>query len=579
MARSRRIVAIDLGSQSIGLGIFRIQASGAIELQGHIRRQVLADSTGEAMRQPQMPVVLRGMIAELRLKTENVSYSITGQSAFVRLIDLPEIENEKLQRIIAFEAEQNVPFPIDEVIWDYELIGAEVNGRAQAMVVAIKTDLLDEVNRVIEQTGLKTSIVDVAPMARYNAFRFNYDDLTGCSLLVNIGAHTTNLLFIEGKSCFSRTIPIGGGSITAAIAKEFDESFATAEVRKRRCGSLGLQNSDIEPAEAFRISKIALSIMTRLHVELVRSIHHYRTQQRGRSPDRIFLGGGGASLPGLREFFREKLRAPIEFLNPLRNVSIAPCAAGEELTRSAHIMGELVGLALRSVGGCPMCLELLPPTVEHRQEFEKRRPFLVVAAAIILFALSGWGFYYARASQVTRAAAEKIKNINAPMHAAEAKIEKLRKQVAALDTVSSSLVAAINDRFFWTQILEDLNERLPKEDIWITELIPTSLGKPVGFDTKTLMEGDPTPVPPRPPAKGLTAGPAIDGLLLRGLYLYNEKQQEVVVDYFKNLLGSPFFNVDPNNQARAIKSAIPNNADWAFPYELRLDLKRPVKMP
>ena len=579
MAKSRRIVAVDLGSQSIGLGIFRIQGSGGIELQGHIRRQVLADLTGEAMRQPEMPVVLSGMIAELGLKTENVSYSITGQSAFVRLIDLPEIEDEKLQRIIAFEAEQNVPFPINEVVWDYELIGTDLNRPAQAMLVAIKADLLDEVNRVIEETGLKTSVVDVAPIARYNAFRFNYDDLAGCSLLVNIGAHTTNLLFIERRSCFSRTIPMGGGSITAAIAKEFDESFATAEVRKQRCGSLGLRNSDSEPVEAIRISKIALSIVTRLHGELVRSIHHYRTQQLGRSPDRIFLGGGGASLPGLCEFFREKLRVPIEFLNPLRNVAIAPCAAAEELTRSAHVLGELVGLALRSTGGCSMSLDLLPPTVERRQDFERRRPFLVMAAAVIIFALSGWGFYYAHASQVTRAAAAKIKNINAPMHAAEAKINKLRREAAALDAVSSPVVAVINDRFFWTQILEDLNARLPKEDIWITELIPMSLGKPVGFDTKTVMEGVLDPAPPRLPAKSGVATLAIDRLLLRGLYLYNAKQQEVVIDYFKNLVGSPFFNVDPNGQARVIKSTIPNNTEWAFPYELRLDLKQPLKMP
>jgi hypothetical protein len=226
-----------------------------------------------------------------------------------------------------------------------------------------------------------------------------------------------------------------------------------------------------------------------------------------------------------------------------------------------------------------MSLDLLPPTVERRQEFERRRPFLVTAATIIGFALSSWGFYYARAAQVTRAGAEEIKNINVPMHAAEAKIDKLRKQAAALDAVSSPVVEAINDRFFWTQILEDLNARLPKEDIWVTELIPTALGKPIGVDTKTVIESAADPALPRPSAKGSAAGPAIDGLLLRGLYLYNAKQQEVVVDYFKNLIGSPFFNIDPHNQARVIKSTIPNNTEWAFPYELRLDLKQPVKMP
>jgi len=148
-----------------------------------------------------------------------------------------------------------------------------------------------------------------------------------------------------------------------------------------------------------------------------------------------------------------------------------------------------------------------------------------------------------------------------------------------LDAISVPIVSAINDRFFWTQILEDLNARLPKEDIWITELVPTSGGKIVGYDQKPTTETAAPAAAPRPPAKGPNAGPAIDGLLLRGLYLYNGKQQEVVVDYFRNLVGSPFFNVDPNNQARAIKSTIPNNAEWAFPYELHLDLKKPVQLP
>jgi hypothetical protein len=144
------------------------------------------------------------------------------------------------------------------------------------------------------------------------------------------------------------------------------------------------------------------------------------------------------------------------------------------------------------------------------------------------------------------------------------------------------LTAAINDPFFWIEIQEDLNARLPKEDIWITELIPISGGKPIGVDEKHAAEiapSAPAPAAARSTTKGQAAGAAIDGVLLCGLYLFNPKQQEVVVDYFRNLVGSPFFNVDPNNQARAIKSTIPNNTDLAFPYELRLDLKKPVKLP
>ena len=203
----------------------------------------------------------------------------------------------------------------------------------------------------------------------------------------------------------------------------------------------------------------------------------------------------------------------------------------------------------------------------------------LIASIPSALALLGWGFYYTRAAQVARSGAEKIRNINAPMQTAEAKIEKLRKQATSLDALGAPLAAAINDRCFWTEILEDLNSRLPKEDIWVTELIPLSSGKPIGVDEKHAAEIAQTPAVARSTTKGQTAAAAIDGILLRGLYLFNPKQQEVVVDYFRNLVGSPFFTVDPNNQARVIKSTIPNNTDWAFPYELRLELRKPVKLP
>ncbi|MEY2556087.1 MAG: type pilus assembly protein PilM, partial [Verrucomicrobiota bacterium] len=407
-----------------------------------------------------------------------------------------------------------------------------------------------------------------------------YDRLSGCSLLVNIGAHTTNLLFVEPESFFSRTIPIGGASITATVAKEFDEPFAAAEFRKERDGFVRLDSSDAGPKDGdpMRVSKIARNVMTRLHAELMRSISHYRVQQNGNLPERIFLGGGGANMPYVREFFQEKTELPVEFFDPLRNVTLAQSAPVKELMHSAHLLGELVGLALRSMSDCPVELNLRPAIVVRRQELEKRRPFFVMAAAAVILALLGWGFYYTRAAQVARFGAEKIRNINAPMRAAGAKIEKLRKQAGSLDALGAPLAAAINDRFFWTEILEDLNAQLPKDDVWITELIPLSSGKPMDVDEKHAAVAPATAVASST-TKGQPGAAAIDGILLRGLYLFNPKQQEVVVDYFRNLVGSPFFNVDPNTQARIIKSTIPNNTDWAFPYELRLELRKPVKLP
>ena len=586
MAAANRIISLNLGSQTVGLAEFHTLPHGGLVLHDYRLRDVLTDTAAEGMRYAQVAAVLREMMDELQIKFGAVNYAVPGQSVFARFVKLPAVEEEKIERIIAFEAQQNVPFPINEVVWDYQLVGGGgADEQIQVVLVAIKSDLLDEINGAVEGTGLRTSIVDVAPMALYNAFRYNYSDLKGCSLLVDIGARTTNLLFVEPAKIFSRSVPIGGSSITTAIAREFEEPFAAAEARKKRDGfvSLGGAYAEASDPDVARVSKIVRSTMTRLHAELMRSISHYRAQQQGEAPERVFLCGASSSTPYMREFFQEKLQVPIEFFNPLRNVSVADPGRVGEISQSAHLLGELAGLALRAATTCPMELNLRPAAVVRRQELERRRPYFVVAAACFILALVGWGIYYMRAASVTQHATERLQEKIDVMHAAETQLDKLKKQVAAMDNLATPLIDAVNDRSFWLEVLEDLNSRLPKEDIWITELIPTSGGKPVGVDEKRIAEIEPTapaaPAPAGRPNAARPSGPVIDGVFVRGLYLFNAKQQEVVTDYFRNLIGSPYFAIDPNNQSRVIKPTTPNNTDWAFPYELHLDLKKPIKLP
>jgi len=582
MAAAAQILSLNIGSQTIGLAEFRTQPHGGLVLRDYALREVLADPAGEAIRAGRIADALREMMYGLRVKRGQVNYAAPGQSVFARFVKLPSVEQEKIEKIIAFEAQQNVPFPIDEVVWDYQLVGGGGDDQIEVVLVAIKADLLEEINRAVQESGLRTSIVDVAPMALYNAFRYNYAELTGCSLVVDIGARTTNLLFIEPGKVFSRSVPIGGTSITAAIAKEFGEPFAQAEERKKKHAFVSLGGSYAEPRdpEVARASKIVRGTMTRLHGELMRSISHYRAQQQGGRPERVFLCGGSASTPYMREFFQEKLQVPIEFLNPLRNVAVAESASADELARSAHLLGELVGLGLRAVTACPMELNLSPASVMRAQELDKRRPWLVAAAVGVVLMLAGWGFYYTRASAVAEQSTQQLQPKIKTMREQELRFEKLRKQITALDVVAKPLISAINERSFWLQILDDLNERLPPENIWITELLPMSGGTPVGVEEKRVGEIGSTPAPAATPRKaGGTSGPAIDGILVRGLYLFNPKQEQVVVDYFRNLVNSRYFAIDPREQARVIKSSLPNNTEWAFPYELRLDLRTPFPLP
>jgi type IV pilus assembly protein PilM len=582
MASPTRIFVLNLGSQTIGLAEFHAQSAGGLVLNACQLREILAEPASESARNAQITASLREMLSEMQIRDGKINYAIASQSVFARFVKLPSVDEEKIERIIAFEAQQNVPFPIDEVVWDYQLVGGGVDEQIQVVLVAIKADLLEAMNAALEAAGVKTLLVDVATMALYNAFRYNYADLSGCSLLIDIGARTTNLLFIESGKVFSRSIPIGGNSISSAIAKEFGEPLAAAEFRKKRDGfvSLGGAYAEPEDPDVSRVSKIIRSTMTRLHAEVMRSISHYRAQQQGGQPERVFLAGGSASTPYMREFFHEKLQLPIEFFNSLRNVTVATPLIAPEASKSAHLLGELVGLALRSTTTCPMELNLAPASVRREQDLARRRPFLILAAACFILGLLGWSAYYFRAAHVERRASERLQEKVDAMRAVELQLDKVRQEIAALDSVATPLVRAIEERNFWPRLLEDLNARLPKQDIWITELVATSGGKPVGVgDAARVSALTTSPSAPATSTEKVSDDAVIDGIFVRGLYLFNPKQQEVVVDYFRNLVGSPYLKIDPNNQSRVIKPTMPNNTEWAFPYELRLELRTPLKLP
>src|SRR2546421_7805601 len=572
MPAPARLITVNIGSQTIGLAEFRLINDRLVLVNYRFREMPLDPATGERQDAHtalhETAVALREIMHEMHINPAPVNYAIPAQSVFARFVKLPALEAEKINKIVSFEAQQNVPFPIDQVVWDYQLVGGGMGEQLQVVIVAIKRDLLEEINNAVEETGLRTRIIDVASMGLYNAFCYNYTDLKGCSLLLDIGARTTNVLFIEPGRIFSRSLPIGSSSITAAVTKEFNESFGAAEARKNRDGCVALAGAP-EPADADvgRVSKIVRNTMTRLHAEVMRSITHYRAQQQGNSPERIFLCGGGAGMPNMREFFHEKFQLPVEFFNPLQNVSVS--GAAREAARSAHLLGELVGLALRAVTVCPMQLNLLSASVVRRQDLEKRRPFFIAAAACILLALLGWSAYYTRAAQVAQQTAQTLRQKNDSMHIAEGQLDKLKKQITALDNTATPLITAVNDRNFWPQLLEQLNSRLPESDIWITELAATSGGKLLGASEKRAAETAATPPPAPAGPKGKTQAAIanmIDGINLHGLYLWNPKQQEIVVDYLRNLANSPLFAVDAKTPERFIKSnSVPNDSDWAFP--------------
>lgn len=278
MFSSDRILALNVGAGKITVAEFQVKSGKQPELLRYGMGP--AGSTPDGTPAPMLSEAVRAVMKQNGIRPASLAAALSGQVVFPRFVKLPAVGADKLLQMVEYEVEQNVPFPMDEIVWNHQYIGDDSTGEQSAMIVAAKIDSVREVTDQLSEAGIEPEIVDVAPMALYNCLRYNYSELDGCSLLLDIGARSTNLIFIEEDKIYSRCIPVAGNAITQDIAKGFGVSFAEAEEMKKEMGYVSLGGVyAAENQQQERISKIIRNVVTRLHAEINRSINFYRSQQ------------------------------------------------------------------------------------------------------------------------------------------------------------------------------------------------------------------------------------------------------------------------------------------------------------
>ncbi len=583
MPAPTRSTVVNLGMQTVTLAEFLTAPDGSLTLQQFHTSELLVDPGSDASR----PGQIRAAVGQLKQTAKNkggsINYALPSQAVFARYLTLPGASPEDLQQIIGFEAQQNIPFPIDEVVWDSQALGQPTDGKLNVVLLAIKTDTLEDLNGAVEDNGFQAEIIDVAPTALYNAFRYNYGDLSGCSLLIDIGARTTNLVFIEGDKAFNRSSPIGGNAITQAIAKELNETIEAAELLKREKGFVSLGGSYAEPEDPVvaMISKLSRTTLTRLHAEIARSISYYRANQGGSQPLRAFLAGGSVGMPYILEFFSEKMQMPVEFFNPLRNVSVSQQADQAALAASAHAMGEVVGLALRQVGNCPVEINLRPPTVVRAHQLKTRKPYLIAAAICLFLAIAQWFVFFTKAADVKSRVLEQVNAEVSTLDAVAARYDRAENEQKRLQEVAAPLLTAAVEREAWIQIIDELGANLPPKFIWVTQMTPLSNDRPVTVGGPALVAA-PTPKPtgPKNPNQPTAQANVINALQIDGLYLQNPSDAKVIDDFVNNLQKSELFAIEEGDKAKVVTvRSTPDENTWAYTYRIVVPLKNPIALP
>lgn len=554
-----RIIALDIGASSIKLGEFSIQKSGGLELVNFGVGSLQVDPQADQDRIPQIITTIKEVMQERGIKPGPVLLSVSGQSVFSRFVKLPPVDKEKVYQIILYEAQQNVPFPIQEVVWDYQLIGRG-EGELDVMLAAIKADIIVQLTDAVEQAGLQTDMVDVAPMALYNAVRFNYSDSQGCTLVVDIGARSTDLIFMEAGRVFIRSVPVAGNAITQQIMREFELGFEDAEEMKRAHAFVAFGGAYEEPKSevADKVSKIVRNVMTRMHAEIDRSIKFYRSQQNGQPPSLILLAGGTSVIPYTDTFLKDKLKVDVDYLNPFINVPVSSSINAEEIGRHAHELPQLVGLALRKAHACPIEINLLPPKVLQEKSFRRKQPLLIGAALALVLMIAVWAIYYVRMAGLAR---DHLARVNSRVSELEAVAQPLRVtegKLSALQSQITDIEAVVNKRSVWLKLLAEMQSSLPP-DLFLVRLTPVRQSVP-----------EPNMPPPSPdsPAPGHVISIDLEGLG----YLDKITSATPIREYRDALRESPLF--DAATEITWLPTPAPDQ--FVRRFKLNVVLKEPI---
>ena len=571
--KPNRVIAMDIGAAQLKLAEFTVIKAG-IELTNLAVCPMGIEPGNEADTTMAIIDAIQGVLKEKAIQPGPVVLSVTGQSAFLRLVKLPPVKRNKIYQTILYEAQQNVPFPMEEVVWDYQLMGSSEN-ELNVMLVVIKKDIVQNLTDCIEAVGLDIEVVDVAPMALYNAVRYNYGELKGCTLVVDIGARSTNLVFMEEGQFFSRNLPIvgTGNVITQQLMKEFDMSFKDAEELKFAHASVAFGGSyeDYSDKMLSKVSKTVRGVMTRLHIEVERSVNFYRTQQGGANPNRMLLAGGTSVISRTDEFFKEKLKMDVEYLNPFRNIIVNESISEDVIGACAHVMGEAVGVGLRYALPCPLEINLLPPNIMADKTFQRKEPFFVAAGiSLVLIVLCWWFFFHTMTKRITLRQGVVRAQVT-QLEAVEVQLQPIEARQAELTAKAETLSDMTFLRTQWLDVLNGIHDCM-LDGMWLVSFVPV---------TKAVTDDGRQTADDRRGRRGQRAAAALGPgssaakwthIQIKGLIFSDKATDRSIAQFRDRLRQSPLFS----ESTEILLAPLPNLDDYARQFTMEIGLKQPL---
>jgi type IV pilus assembly protein PilM len=347
-SRAKGLVGLDLGSSAVKLvelrerkGEFHLQRLGVEPLSP----EAIVD--GSIMDSSLVVDAILKLNEETRVKNTNYATSLSGHSVIIKRIQVPGMNEDELADSIQWEAEQYIPFDINDVRLDYVVLDGEgrMGDQMEVLLVAVKRDKVNDYTSVISQTGKQPVLVDVDAFALQNAYEINYDlDPLRTVALINMGAGVTNINVISrGATVFWRDISFGGNQFTEELQRELNLSFEQAEALKR-----GEHVDRYSPAD---VRPVLDGVSAEMASEIQKTFDFYSHTSSEGPVDELVLSGGCALTPNLQQVLRDRFQVPVEQMNPLRRIHYRESDFDSAWLQSiAPMLAVAVGLAVRRLG-------------------------------------------------------------------------------------------------------------------------------------------------------------------------------------------------------------------------------------
>jgi len=438
---------------------------------------------------------MKKFLAKHDLSKEVLVVGVPGQNTLARFTKLPPVDKKKIPEIVKYEAQQQIPFDMEEVIWDYQTFENPGAMETEVGIFAMRRELMREHLKFLSDFRIEPAIVQSAPLALYNALK--YDGLVSDEPLavLDIGTQNTDLLVVEGISLWTRNIPIGGNAFTEGLLKTFKLSVNKAENLKRSAGS---------SKYARQVFQAMRPVFADLVAEIQRSIGFYTSSRRGVKLNKLVAMGNAFRLPGMPKFIQQNLGMEVIRPTTFGRLSASGAPNAPQLVDQLLGYGVAYGLALQGLGLAQITSNLLPPELAKQIVWQKKTPwFYGAAACLVLSAALIWGRNFSDASTVAAGtgedqgpppvssieAATRIVN-NGPSGNLPPKqyADQILRAADVLRSEKSRLEGEIQKQFAEAQEVEQLQT---KKAIWpkILNMIHSALPAPDPEITRALYEG------------------------------------------------------------------------------------------